>query len=52
MPDDLLLRAAKGRQAENGIEDGQRIGSTVAVKGSGSRPENYVVRSAVVRKRS
>ena len=27
MPDDLFLRAAKARQAEHGIQDGERVGS-------------------------
>ena len=35
VPDDFLLRAAKGRQAEYGIQYRQRIGNTIAVQGGG-----------------
>ena len=33
VPDDFLLRAAKGRQAEHGIQNRQRVGNSIAVKG-------------------
>jgi hypothetical protein len=31
MPDDLFLRAPKARQAENGIQDGKRVGGDVGL---------------------
>jgi hypothetical protein len=50
--DDFLLRAAKSRQAEHGIQHRQRIRNTVAVKGGGSRHGDYFVRSRFARRRS
>ncbi len=44
MLDDFLLRAAKGRQAEYGVQDGQRVGGIVTVTGCGGRHANQIIR--------
>ena len=45
MPDDLFLRAAKGRQAEHGIQHGQRVGGVC--RGGGLREQTWELRRPI-----